>query len=238
MVNDPRNCWDFGYNKEISITSWPSQCLQITCIIGQHKGSGWRPVQGNIGLWWFQDAFLTFPEQGDCRMIIYFSIRYRNPPLQRTTTVTPSISPLCACGCTQWARTWVLGSRPRVLFFCIYLLPRVHLRCVKSIFRFLKRKVGFLNYWKQPKSHFSMGNRLVRRRLRRSKTLKLKLGFFTQYVLHRPQRVVRSARRFAPVNIFFRKDTLKNGFFPVFLGFPKQHYNGLIYQESSNILSF
>ena len=83
-----------------------------------------------------------------------------------------------------------------------------------------------------------MGNRLVRRRLKRSKTLKLKLGFFTQYVLHRPQRVVRSARRFAPVNIFFRKDTLKMDFFQFFLGFPKQHYNGLIYQESSNILSF
>lgn len=62
-----------------------------------------------------------------------------------------------------------------------------------------------------------MGNRLVRCRLKRSKTLKLKLGFFTQYVLHRPQRVVRSARRFAPVNIFFRKDTLKMDFFQFFL---------------------
>ena len=171
-------------------------------------------------------------------MIIYFSIRYRNPPLQRTTTVTPSISPLCACGCTQWARTWVLGSRPRVLFFLHLFTPQGSLEVCEKYFQVLKKQSWVFELLKTAKIPFFNGKQACQTSIETLKNAQVKTGFFHSVCIAQTTKSGKKCASFCASQHIFQKRHPKNGFFPVFLGFPKQHYNGLIYQESSNILSF
>ena len=154
-------------------------------------------------------------------MIIYFSIRYRNPPLQRTTTVTPSISPLCACGCTQWARTWVLGARPRVSFFLHLFTPQGSLEVCKKYFEVLKNKNWTFESLKMVKFQFFNGIQDSWMSIETHKNAQLGIGFFHFLCIGQ---TTKSTWKCAPLSAsqhIFQKQHPKKKFFFSFLGFPK-----------------